>query len=38
MKEKMRLSVDKDEISDDIFESQEKDVRFMFPDAPPEEE
>jgi len=32
------LSVDTDEISDDIFESQDKDVPYMFPDAPPEEE
>lgn len=37
-KDPFALSVDTDEISDDIFESQEKDVPYMFPDTPPEEE
>lgn len=37
-KDPFALSVDTDEISDDIFESQEKDVPYMFPASPPEEE
>ncbi|MCK4728232.1 MAG: BON domain-containing protein, partial [Desulfobacterales bacterium] len=32
------LSVDEDEISDDVFESQEKETPYIFPDRPPPEE
>lgn len=32
------LSVDQDEISDDVFESQEKGTPYIFPDRPPPEE
>lgn len=31
-------SVDVDEITDDVFESQEKEIPYMFPDRPPPEE
>ncbi|MCJ7616952.1 MAG: TraR/DksA C4-type zinc finger protein [Desulfobacterales bacterium] len=31
-------SVDVDEITDDVFESQEKEIPYMFPDQPPPEE
>jgi hypothetical protein len=31
-------SVNVDEITDDVFESQEKEVPYMFPDRPPPEE